>query len=125
MRIIGKTAIILGMALSLWANGQAGAADRVTIRIYNDSAEDLVVTVYDLNAASPGAALVGQRINGFAWIPLSVIADADGKGHIIWNARAADDTFRRCGRQNRDTLGDDDSVSVFADSSCASRAAGY
>lgn len=117
--------IILGMALSLLANGRASAADMVTIRIYNDSAEDLVVTVYDLNAASPGAALVSQRINGFAWIPLSVIADADGSGHIIWIARAADDTFRRCGRQDMDTLSDADSVRVFADSSCASLAAEY
>jgi hypothetical protein len=124
MHFISKSRFMLGILLALSASGRAAAADMLTVRIYNDSAEDVVVTVYDLNAGSPGAALASQRINGFAWIPLSVVAGADGNGHIIWIARAVDATFHRCGRQDMDTLGGDASVRVFADSSCASIAGG-
>jgi hypothetical protein len=125
MRIIGKTATLLVMSLALLANEPARADEMVTVRLYNDGTDDVVVTVYDLNAAPAVAALVSQRINGFAWIPLSVMAGADGNGHIVWRARSADETFHRCGRQDTGALGNDDSVRVFADSSCAKTARGY
>jgi hypothetical protein len=125
MRITGKAGLILGLSLALLESGPAGAGDLVTVRLYNDGSDDLVVTVYDLNAAPQGSAHGTQRINGFAWVALSVTRDADGGGHIGWTARSADEFFLRCGRQDIGGLGEDDTVRVFADSSCARTARGY
>ena len=112
---------VILLSLSLMAMLPTTAAladDTVTIRIYNDDADDMVVTVYDMNAQPPGAVLASQRINGFAWIPVSVTAGAVGNGHIMWIARTAGANFHRCGRQEMRGLVNDDSVRVFADSKC-------
>jgi hypothetical protein len=124
MRIIGKAAIILGISLALFASGPASAGDTVQLRLYNDASDSIVVTVWDLNGRSPGPAVVSERINGFAWIPVMVNAGVDGNGHIVWTARSGDETFLRCGQQDMDALGEDDSVRVFVDSSCGRTARG-
>jgi hypothetical protein len=102
----------------LLGTAAAVADDAVTIRVYNDGADDIVVTVYDLNAQPPGAVLASQRINGFAWVPISVTADAVGSGHVKWTARTADASFHRCGYRDRNGLAKDDSVRVSAESRC-------
>jgi hypothetical protein len=118
-RITSTAAVILGISLALFASGPASAGDTVPIRLYNDGSDPIVVTVYDLNAEFPRPAVTSQRINGFAWIPLSVLAGADGNAHIVWSARSGDETFKRCGQREIDELGDDDSVHLFTDSDCA------
>ncbi|MEA3151248.1 MAG: hypothetical protein QOD56_2187 [Gammaproteobacteria bacterium] len=118
MRTTGQPVTILILSMLLLASAAAVADDTVTIRIYNDDADDIVVTVYDMNAQPPGAALATQRINGFAWVPLSVTAGAVGNGHVQWTARTADPSSHRCGHQDRRGLANDDSVRVFADSTC-------
>ena len=110
--------VSLLLMLMLLLTTAALAADMVTIRLYNDGGDDIVVTVYDMNAQPQGAVLAGQRINGFAWIPVLVTAGAVGNGHIVWTARAADASFHRCGHQERRGLANDESVRVFADSAC-------
>ncbi|HEY3654165.1 MAG TPA: hypothetical protein VGL34_04190 [Steroidobacteraceae bacterium] len=122
MRTISQLVIIVGFSLTLLGTTAAVADDTVSLRIYNDGADDIVVTVYDMNAQPPGAVLASQRINGFAWIPVSVTAGAVGNGHVTWSARTADVSFHRCGRQERRGLANEDSVRVFADSSCIKNA---
>src|SRR5450631_1668900 len=104
--------------LMLLLTTTALADDTMTIRIYNDSADDIIVTVYDVNAEPPAAVLASQRINGFAWTPVSLTPGAAGNGHVVWVARTADASFRRCGHQERRGLANQDSVRVIADSRC-------
>jgi hypothetical protein len=106
------------MLMLLLATAALADDDLVTIRIYNDGAEDMIVSVYDMNAQPPGAALANRRISGFAWIPVSVTAGAAGHGHIMWTARIAGASSHSCGYQEMRGLASDDSVRVFADSKC-------
>jgi hypothetical protein len=122
MRKFGRSAVILGSLLSLLVGATAAGDDMVAIRISNDDTDDILVTVYDMNAEPPGAVIVRQRINGFAWIPLSVAAGAGGTGHVRWTATSAVPGLRRCGHHGSRGLGNDDSVPVFADSPCAASA---
>ena len=118
MRITGKAAIILGISLALFASGPASAGDTVQLRLYNDASDSIVVTVWDLNGRSPGPAVVSERINGFAWIPIFVSAGAVGKGHVKWIARTVDPTFHRCGYQEMRGVANDALVYVSVNSSC-------
>src|SRR5271156_2389208 len=110
--------VIAGLALMLLAATRA-IGDTVTIKIYNSGADDIVATVYDMNAQPPGVAIADQRINGFAWIPLLVIADDVGNAHVRWSATTADASFRRCGHQDRRGITSDATVHVFANSRCS------
>jgi hypothetical protein len=122
MRKMARPAVILGFLLTLLAGAEAVGDDMVAIRITNDGTDPILVTVYDMNAQPPGAVVVSQRVNGFAWIPVSVTADAQGTGHIRWTATNADAGLHLCGHRGKYGLGNDDSVRVYADSSCAARA---
>jgi hypothetical protein len=122
MRKLAQPAILLGFVLTMLVSATAMGDDMVAIRISNDGTDDIVVTVYDMNAQPPGAVVVQQRINGFAWIPVSVTAGAAGMGHVRWTATSAKAGLRRCGHQDKGGLGNDDAVQVFADSQCVPRA---
>jgi hypothetical protein len=115
---MNKAIIILGVSLILLSGAGAVADDPVMIRIYNDDAESIDLSVYDLNAQPPDAAIANQRVNGFAWIPISVTAGTVGKGHVKWVARTVDPSFHRCGSQEVRGVENDSFVYVFADSSC-------
>jgi hypothetical protein len=115
------TAIFIGLSLM---SAAAVADNQVSIRIYNDDADAIVLTVYDLNAQPPAVVVAGQRINGFAWIPVSVTAGAVGKGHLKWIARTVDPDFRRCGYREMRGVATDALVSVSANSSCRGAANG-
>jgi hypothetical protein len=117
MRTMNKPVIILGLSLMLLV-GAAVADDPVTIRMYNDDADDIVVSVYDMNAQPPEAVVANQRINGFAWIPVSVNAGAVGKGHVKWIARTVDSGFHRCGHQEVHGVANDALVYLSVNSSC-------
>jgi hypothetical protein len=118
MSSMKKAVIILGVSLILLAGAEAVADDPLMIRIYNDDAESIDLSVYDLNAQSPDAAIVNQRVSGFAWIPISVTAGTVGKGHVKWTVRTVDPSFHRCGSQEVRGVPNDSFVYVFADSSC-------
>jgi hypothetical protein len=123
MRKLGKPAAILGFLLTLLAGSTAIGDDVVglTLRISNDGTDDILVTVYDMNADPPGAVIVRQRINGFAWIPVSVSAGRAGFGHVRWTATSAVSGVHLCGQHEMRGLGDEDSVPVSADSPCVHR----
>ena len=96
----------------------AVADDSVLIRIYNDDMDDIVLTVYDMNAQPPEEVIANQKINGFAWIPIAITAGAVGKGHLKWIARTADSGFHRCGYQEVHGVANDSLVIVSVNSSC-------
>jgi hypothetical protein len=122
MRKLGQPAILLSLLLTMLVSATAIGDDMVAIRINNDGTDDIIVTVYDMNAEPPGAVVVRQKISGFAWIPISVTAGAAGMGHIRWTATSAKAGLRQCGHHEMHGLGNDDSVQVFADSPCVPRA---
>jgi hypothetical protein len=118
MPTITRSKFLATLSLMLLAATAARADDPLTIRIYNDDADDVVVTVYDMNAQPPEPVLANQRINGFAWIPVSVAASDVGNGHVTWIARTAGVDFRRCGYQEMHAIANDSFLYVSADSSC-------
>jgi len=111
-----KAALILGLPLLMI--GTALGGEGVQVRITNDGTQDIVVTVYDMNANPRAILLQNARINGFTSVPLSAIADATGRANIAWTATSADPVSAKCG--HADTLGvrNDSTVNVHADSSC-------
>jgi hypothetical protein len=117
VQTLNYAAVIAGFVLMQVTTTAIG--DALTIRICNDGAEEILATVYDMNAQPPGAALRNYRINGFAWIPVLVTADAAGKAHVRWSATTADRSFRRCGHHDNASLVDDASVRVHANSGCS------
>jgi len=122
MRKLARTGVILGFLLALSLGATAMADDMVSIKISNDGTDDILVTVYDMNAEPPGTVVIRQRISGFAWIPLSVTAGRAGFGHVRWTATSAVAGLHRCGRHDTRGLERDDSVPVFADSPCGGQA---
>ena len=118
MLTMTRAVIILGLSLMLLASAEAVADDSVMIRIYNDDADEILLSVYDMNAQPPEAVISNQRISGFAWIPVSVSAGAAGKGHLKWIARTVDPSFLRCGYREMHGVANDAMVYISANSSC-------
>jgi hypothetical protein len=113
---------ILGLALMLLGATTSFGDDTVDVRVFNDSAEEIVVTLYDMNATPPQPVLVRQIIYGFAWIPASLTPGRDGDGHVKWRAETTDTSFLRCGHRERRKLTSDAMIRVYADSRCAAGA---
>jgi hypothetical protein len=90
----------------------------VDLRVYNDTAEEIVVTLYDMNATPREPVLVRQIIEGFAWFPASVTPGIEGDGYVSWSAETAGTSFHRCGHREKRGLASDAVVRVFTDSSC-------
>jgi hypothetical protein len=113
---------ILGLALMLLSATTSFGDDTLDVRVYNDSAEEIVVTVYDMNATPPGPVLVRQTIYGFAWFPASLTPGRDGHGHVKWSAETTDTSFHSCGHREKRKLKNDAIIRVFADSKCVNSA---
>ena len=109
---------ILGVVLILLGPRTTFGDDTLGIRVYNDTADEIVVTIYDMNATPLGPVLVRQTINGFAWIPALVTPGFEGKGHVRWIAETTGTSFHRCGHAERRGLIDDAMLRVFTSSEC-------
>src|ERR1700723_4516992 len=96
-----KTALIL--ALPLLMIGTALGGEGLQVKITNDGTQDIVVTVYDMNAQPRAILLQNARINGFTSVPVSAIGDAAGRANLSWTATSTDAASPRCGHDN--TLG--------------------
>jgi hypothetical protein len=119
MRSVNSQPIkILGLALMLLGTTAAFGDETVDLRVYNDTADEIVVTLYDMNASPPEPVLVRQIIEGFAWVPASVTPGIEGDGHVRWSAETTGTSFHRCGHQERRGLTSDAMVRVFTDSRC-------
>jgi|HubBroStandDraft_2_1064218.scaffolds.fasta_scaffold17528_4 hypothetical protein len=117
-----KTALIL--ALPLLMIGTALGGEGLQVKITNDGTQDIVVTVYDMNANPRAILLQNARINGFTSVPVSAIADATGHANLSWTATSTDGTSAKCGHDDTSGLRNDSAVNVHADSSCSELAAG-
>src|SRR5271168_3238410 len=113
---------ILGLALMLLGTTTTFGDDTMDVRVYNDSAEEIVVTLYDMNATPPQPVLVRQIIYGFAWFPASLTPGRDGKGHVKWRAETTGSSFHRCGHRERRKLTSDAIIRVSTDSRCVNSA---
>ena len=118
MSIRKKAVVIIALSTMLGLGAAAVADDSVMIRIYNDDADDILLSVYDMNVQPPEMVVTNQRINGFAWIPVFVTAGAMGKGHVRWVARTDDSSFQTCGYREMDGVADDGLVDVSASAGC-------
>jgi hypothetical protein len=114
----GQSIKTLGLALMLLGTGTSFGDDSLDVRVYNDSAEEIAVTLYDMNATPPEPVLVREIIYGFAWSPASLTPGRDGNGHVKWSAETTGTSFHRCGHRERRGLTGDSMVRVFTDSRC-------
>ena len=55
-----------------------------------NNAQDLFVSVNDLNLANGPTILVNQRVNVDQTFPLNVQDDQNGNGNIMWTAQTVD-----------------------------------
>jgi hypothetical protein len=108
---------VLALALTLTGSKTFGD-DQLDIRIYNDTADEIVVTVYDMNAGSPRLVLARQVIDGFDWLTTSVTPSIASDGHVRWVARTIGMAFHRCGYGESGGLRTNAMVKVFTDSRC-------
>jgi hypothetical protein len=118
LRAMSKPVIILGLMLVMCVSATAVADDPVMIRIYNDDADEIVVSIYDMNAQPAEAPMVTERIDGFAWIPFALAAGIAGKGDLQLIARTADPSFHKCGYKEVRGVANDGAVYISANSSC-------
>lgn len=116
MRGITRAALILALPLPMI--GTALGGEGVQVKITNDGTQDIVVTVYDMNAKPRGILLQNARINGFTSVPVSAIADATGRANLAWTATSVDATSAKCGHADTLGLSNDSAVNVHADGSC-------
>jgi len=117
MRGTIKAALIL--ALPLLMSGTAVGGEGVQVKITNDGTQDIVVTVYDMNAQPQRILLQNARINGFTSVPISAIADATGRANLAWTATSTDATSAKCGHDDSRGINNAAAVNVHADSSCS------
>lgn len=115
-RGIVKVAMILVVPLLM--AGAALGGEGVQVNITNDGTQDIVVTVYDMNAHPKRVLLQNARINGFTSVPVFAIADATGRANLAWTATSADQTSTKCGHADTRGIGNDAAVNVHVDSSC-------
>jgi hypothetical protein len=120
----GNIKALLTLAIPLLMTGTALGGEGVQVKITNDGTQDIVVTVYDMNASPRAILLQNARINGFTSVPVSAIADATGRANLAWTATSADTTSTKCGHADTLGLGNDSAVSVHADSCCCELVAG-
>jgi hypothetical protein len=112
-----KTTVIPAFLCLLMAS-IAHASEGVQVKITNDGTQDIMVTVYDRNAATGHIVMQGIRINGFTSVPLTVVADASGKANLSWTAIGADTASPKCGYGDVLGIADDSSLSVHVDAGC-------
>jgi hypothetical protein len=117
MRATVNAALFIS-CLPLVLIGTALGGEGVQVKITNDGTEDVVVTVYDTSAQPQRILLQNARINGFTAVPVSAIADANGRAHLSWTATSTDAKSPRCGHDAAQGVSNDSSVSVHVDSSC-------
>src|ERR1700753_3803184 len=114
----GNMKALFMLAMPLLATGTALGGEGVQVKITNNGTQDIVVTVYDMNANPHRILLQNARINGFTSVPVSAIADATGRANLSWTATRTDATSKMCGQADTLGLSDDSAVNVGVNSSC-------
>ena len=112
-------AVLILASLPMLIIGTALGGEGVQVKITNDGTQDIVVTVYDMNAKPQRILLQNARINGFTSVPVSAIGDATGRANLSWTATSTDAASPKCGHDDTLGIGNDSAVNVHADSSCS------
>ncbi|HEX3398530.1 MAG TPA: hypothetical protein VHS76_17620 [Steroidobacteraceae bacterium] len=110
---------VLILALPLLMIGTALGGEGVQVKIINNGTQDMVVTVYDMNASPRRILLQNARINGFTSVLISAVADATGRANLSWTATSKDATSTKCGQGDTRGVDNDAAVKIRADSSCS------
>jgi hypothetical protein len=118
MRVHNRAPRWFVQSLFAVASAVALSGDGLKITISNDSAKDLLVTVYDMNTDPVAPVLSGQAIKGLATISISIVANGEGAGHLSWTAVTSNSDMRTCGHGDKSDLNNDDTVKVSAESDC-------
>jgi hypothetical protein len=114
--IVGSILAVLAGAL---ARTSALADGALTVHVLNDTADNVIVTLYDRNLRRHQKIISGQVIYGDASIATSITADASGQGHVFWTAATTDRDMRHCGRGDRPQVNDGQTIHVKADGPCS------
>jgi hypothetical protein len=122
MSIFNHTRKFTAICCLLLIGTMVYAGDPLQITVTNDGTDDVLVTVRDMNTHAHGKVLDGQRISGFASVPVSAAAGAAGTAHLSWTAVTTDPDVHRCGHGDKSALANFDSVHVVAQSTCHTRA---
>ena len=103
------------------AAGVAIAGDGMSIRVLNDSPDNLIVTLVDRSVQPPQTVLSGEVINGNASISASIGTDASGHGRLSWTATTVDRDMRRCGSRVKRSVEEGATIHVSANHRCPSQ----
>jgi hypothetical protein len=118
MRVFNRSANWLVRGALIVMSVSAFGDEGLSITINNNTTDNLVVTVYDLNASPVARVLSNATINGFASLTVTISADNSGAGHLSWTAITGGRDMRRCGGRDKPNLNDGDTVNVYTDSDC-------
>ena len=113
-----KRAALLGLLLFVLGTDAALSDGGIPIRIVNDTNDEVVVTVIDMNASPQQPVISNQRIYGSASLSIQIAPDAQGYGHVKWTALAGDPANRTCGHKEKMHLNPNDVVRVSANDDC-------
>jgi hypothetical protein len=118
VRSFCTSASALGLLCCLLTAGAALGSDGIPVKITNDTSNNVVVTVFDMNASPEKSALSNVTIYGFASLSIRVIPGGNGNGHIRWTATGGDASSRTCGHRDHDQLSADSIVHISANDNC-------
>jgi hypothetical protein len=118
MRVAGSPPKRLIHVLLIMMSATAYGGEGLSVSINNDTTDDLLVTVYDMDTNPAVRVMSDQTINGFASLSVIIVADDSGEGHLSWTATTVGRDMRMCGHHDRANLNDGDTVNVSADAEC-------
>ena len=118
MRVASSSPKRLFQVLFITLSVSAVGGEGLSVSINNNTTDDLLVTVYDLNRNPAVRVMSEQMINGFASLSVIVVADDSGEGHLSWTATTVGRDMRMCGHDDSANLNDGDTVKVSADAEC-------
>jgi hypothetical protein len=119
MRAFSPSTAMLMISAFLILMSTSAFGDGMNVTINNNTAHNLLVTVYDLNSNPIQQVASSQTINGFASISVTLTRDASGRGHLRWTATTVDQNMRMCGHHDKPHLQEGDTVQVYVNSACA------
>jgi hypothetical protein len=121
MRAFNQLTIAFACLLvGLSCSSAFGGDDVLSITIFNNTSDNLLVTVWDQNTTPPQRILSTTPIYGNASLSVSISPDGSGVGHLSWTAMTVDHDMRRCGHNDKSNLSDGDTVNVSANGDCGS-----
>ena len=100
MRVATSSPKRLFQVLFITMSVSAVGGEGLSVSINNNTTDDLLVTVYDLNRNPAVRVMSEQMINGFASLSVIVVADDSGEGHLSWTATTVGRDMRMCGHDD-------------------------